>query len=251
SAQVQVDQSVNGVIIALQQVTTAENSLKALLSDDPNNKQFWTSRIVTTTPVDFQPLNLTLDDATRLALVNRPELQTLRDNIEVNNINIGYDRDQLKPQVDLIGLYTTRGLAGTPVVTGPGTFVKNQSQIDFVNNLNTFLKGEPGFVNIPVPTANVLPVPQQIGDQFIGSELTALGNLFANKFRTWEIGVNISFPFRNRTAKANLGFALAQGRALDLQQKQEVLNIQVEVRNALQAVESARQSIDAARSQRV
>jgi HAE1 family hydrophobic/amphiphilic exporter-1 len=78
-----------------------------------------------------------------------------------------------------------------------------------------------------------------------------LGNLFGNKFRSYSFGVNIAFPFRNRTAKANLGSALASGRQLDLLQKQTIQNIQIDVRNALQAVESARQRIDAAKSARV
>jgi len=250
SAQTQVDTSRVNVIAALQQVTSAENVLKGLLSDNPGDNQFWSARIVPTTPVDYQPLNMTLTDAFRLAIANRTELQTLKDQMELNQINTNFFKDQLKPQIDFIGFYTTRGLSGTPTIVS--AVQTNGADIAFANQANAQLAGHvPGFIPITVPAPTFIPGVTSVGSQFIGGQFTALNNLFRNAFRSYSFGVNIAFPFRNRTAKANLGAALATGRQLELQQKQTIQNIQIDVRNALQAVESARQRIDAAKSGRV
>jgi HAE1 family hydrophobic/amphiphilic exporter-1 len=78
-----------------------------------------------------------------------------------------------------------------------------------------------------------------------------LKNLFGQDFRTYEIGVRLSFPWRNRTAEGNLGRSLAEARQLDARQRQLVQNVQIEVRNALQAVEAAKQRFNAARAARI
>jgi outer membrane protein TolC len=64
------------------------------------------------------------------------------------------------------------------------------------------------------------------------------------------VGVTISFPFRNRTAKANLaGAEITKNRLDTLTRSQEQVVI-VEVRNAVQAVESSRQRVLTARRAR-
>src|SRR5581483_10824811 len=76
-------------------------------------------------------------------------------------------------------------------------------------------------------------------------------NLFTQDFKTYQFGVRFSFPWRNRTAEGNLGRALATGRQLDARQRQVVQNVQVDVRNALQAVEASRQRYEAAHAGRL
>jgi len=250
SAQAQVDSSRVNVIAALQQVTSSENILKGLLSDNPGDSQFWSARIVPTTPVDYQPLNMTLPDAVRLAIANRTELQTLRDQMALNQINTDFFRDQLKPQIDFVGFYATRGLAGDPTIVS--AVQTNSQDIAFIKEANAILPGHvPGYIPIDVPPPVFIPGVTSVADKFIGGQLTALTRLFSNEFRSYQFGVSIAFPFRNRTAKANLGSALASARQLELEQKQTIQNIQIDVRNALQAVESARQRIDAAKSARI
>src|SRR5262249_56293153 len=76
----------------------------------------------------------------------------------------------------------------------------------------------------------------------------AMGNLFKNQFRTWSVGVQFALPLRNRTAKANLGRALEADRQTDLQTRRLMQNIEVEVRNAVQAVEMSKLRIEAAQA---
>jgi len=90
-----------------------------------------------------------------------------------------------------------------------------------------------------------------VPDRFSGGYFRALSNLFSQDFRTYQFGVRLSFPWRNRTAEGNLGRTLAEARQLDARQRQLVQTIQIEVRNALQSVEAARQRFEAARAGRI
>jgi HAE1 family hydrophobic/amphiphilic exporter-1 len=205
------------VIFALQNITTAENVLKGLLMKDPNDK-IWNAEIVPTDEPQFGQATFSLEDATRLALKNRPELDQMRLQQEQNQVNVKFFKNQLKPQVDLVGFYTSTGLAGTPaIITDPITG---------------------------------LPVVREVGSRFQGGYFRSLSNLFGQDFKIYQFGVSVSFPWRNRTAQGNLGRTLAEGRQLDARQRQLVQSVQIDVRNALQNVEAARQRYEVARSAR-
>jgi outer membrane protein len=212
STEAQLETAKGNVIVALQGITTAENSLKILLMKDPNDKM-WYSEI---NPVD-KPVNsdtpFNLEESTRLALKNRPELDQMRLLAEQKDIDIKYYNNQLKPQLDFIGTYTNTGLAGAPQ--------------------NAVVIGGTG--------SNVL-------SRFQGGYFQSLNNLFGQDFRTYQVGVRLSFPWSNRTAKANLGRSLAEQRQLDARQRQLVEGVQVDVRNALQAVVASKQRFEAAQA---
>jgi HAE1 family hydrophobic/amphiphilic exporter-1 len=206
-----------GVILALQGITTAENALKGLLINDPNDK-LWSAAIEPTDEPQFGQSTHDLDEATRLALSNRPELEQTKLQIEQNDIDIKFFKNRLKPQLDLFATYSNSGLAGTARVPD----------------------------RPPVPGEDPTTPPRLLGG--FGQ---ALSNLFSQDFRTYEVGVRISLPWRNRDAKGNLGRSLAESRQLDARQRQLVQNIQIEVRNALQSVEAARQRFEAQRANRI
>jgi HAE1 family hydrophobic/amphiphilic exporter-1 len=68
---------------------------------------------------------------------------------------------------------------------------------------------------------------------------------------TVRVGVRISLPLKNRTAKAELGQSLAEGRRLNSVRAQAEQLIEAEVRNAIQRVRSSESSMSAAAAQRV
>ncbi|HWN98913.1 MAG TPA: TolC family protein [Blastocatellia bacterium] len=199
------------VIVALQGITTAENVLKSLLIKDSTDK-LWNAEIQPSDEPQFGTQSFSLDEATRLALKNRPELDQIRIQTEQKGVDIDFYKNQLKPQVDLYGLYTNNGLAGAP------------STLD-------------GVVQVP--------------ERFIGGYGQALNNLFGQDFKTYQFGVRLSFPWRNRTAEGNLGRSLAESRQLDARQRQLVQFVQIDVRNALQSVEAARLRFEAAQAGRI
>ncbi len=73
----------------------------------------------------------------------------------------------------------------------------------------------------------------------VGGYFNSLGNLFGQDFPTYRVGVAISLPWGNRTAKANLGRTLVQSDRIKNQQAQAEQIIEAEVRNSTQALRSS------------
>ena len=213
STEAQLETAKGNVIVALQGITTAENVLKGLLLKNPTDKM-WNAAIAPTDEPQLGQATFNLDDATRLALKNRPELEQMRLQTEQKDIDIKFYKDQTKPQVDFVGNYGDTGLAGAPST---------------VINPNTGL-----------------PLGGSVLSRFNGGYFQSLNNLFTQDFKTYQLGIHFSFPWRNRTAEGNLGRTLAESRQLDARQRQLVETVQIDVRNALQAVEASRQRYEAA-----
>jgi HAE1 family hydrophobic/amphiphilic exporter-1 len=212
STEAQLETAKGDVIVALQGITTAENALKILLLKDPDDKMWYSAISPSDQPIKAE-VTFNLDESTRVALKNRPELDQIRLQTEQKEIDIKFFKNQLKPQLDFVGTYATTGLAGAA-----------RDAIDV---------GGGG--------SNVLP-------RFQGGAFRSLRNLFGQDFRTYQVGVSLSFPWNNRTAKGNLGRSLAEQRQLDARQRQLVESVQVDVRNALQAVVASKQRYEAAQA---
>lgn len=192
------------VYIAQEEVTRAENVLKTLMLAD-RTAEAWSRPVTPVSPISLEPPRIGLEVAVAEALKNRPEITQLTTSSEINKINENYFRDQTKPQIDLVGTYTSQGLAGT----------ETQAAIN--------------------PATGLSRVPPNL----VGGYFNSLGNLFGFDYPTYRVGVTISLPWGNRTAKANLGRTLVEGTRISNQRAQAEQVIEAEVRNALQALRSA------------
>jgi len=242
SARVELERRNDEAAAAIDAIQRTENALKALLLQ-PTSAEMWQSELV---PVEMPEIesgsSLPLEDAIRLALRNRPELEQFRLRGELNQIDEAYYRDQSRPQIDLVVNYGIVGLAGRQR-TETNFFTESNNQLARRVNELSVLQGLP-----PLPSNGgsfVLP------DVLLGSAGQSLWNMLKNDFRVWRVGVNFNLPLRNRTALAQLSRAVAQGRQLDIQRERVVQGIEVEVRNALQGVETARRRVLAARNSRL
>lgn len=240
------------VIIALQGITTAENVLKGLLNKDPNDKM-WYSQIVPTDDPLLTPPTYSLEDSVALALKNRQELEQLKLQVQQKDIDLKYYQNQSKPQIDLVGSYGSSGLAGAPstVVTNSSGGI-DTTTLDLISSLNQARAGLglPAFVLPDTPVTSGT-IGDNVPSRFRGGYFRSLANLFGQDFRSYQVGVTISFPWRNRTAEGNIGRVLAETRQLDARQRQLVQNIQIEVRNALQAVVAAKQLFESQQANRI
>jgi outer membrane protein len=254
SAATQLEQRRQDVFLAMNQVSIAENALKNLTANGTKD-ELWSSVIETVEPFDLKGAVIPVADAIRIAHENRPEIRQMDISEEINKIDIDFSRNQTKPQIDFVASYRTSGSAGTPAVD-----VRPNCSNSFPDPANPgqrvcagivpILQGNtlvPGVVTTPFDPA--FSPPPSIADQFIGGYGTALGNMFKNEFRAWSVGIQFNFPLHNQAAKANLGIALEVERQRDLQERQLMQLIEVEVRNAVQAVETAKMRIDAAEAQ--
>lgn len=196
AANTQITTFEQNVYTAQEDVTRAENTLKTLLLANRTDGE-WSRPITPISEVSLDPPQIGLEIALTEGLKNRPELAELDTNAEINKIDERYYRDLTKPQINLVGEYTSQGLSGR--------------------------------------RAGEREVPANLE----GGYLTSLGNLAAQDYPTYRVGVTLTLPFRNRTAKANLGRTLVQGDRIKNQREQQEQLVEAEVRNALQALKSS------------
>lgn len=252
-AQVQTDIATRetNLFLATQNVSVAENTLKQLMLRSPEAPE-WSAQVTPTdTPLlELAPVNLivALDEAHK----NRPELRRLNLQKEINVVDLEFYKNQTKPQIDLTGTVATTGLAGTPTGLPQGTVVPLISGNPATNS-SAFLLSQiqdiqtrAGFPVATVPSTLASGAPPNL----IGGYFQDLQNLF--KFKTGNItaGVTISFPFKNRTAEANLAGARIQREQLEASYRSQDQAIEMDVRNAAQAVDTAQRRVRASRQAR-
>lgn len=241
SIEAQVAGFEQNVYIALDDVNRAENSLKNLILEN-RSAELWGKSIVPTDPVELNAPLISLTEAMSAAMDNRPELQQSDVAKEINQIDQRFYKDQTRPQIDLVGTYAANGLAGTErtgsnILTGQSEQLRQKIN-ELIRSLNT--------------TVQVLPdiPPQSLPSQLLGGYGQSLGNLLLNRYPTVRVGVQLSLPLRNQTAEAQFGRSLVEGKKIQTQREQLEQVIQVDVRNALQAVRSAEARLRAAAAQR-
>ena len=200
AAKVQISTFEQNIYTAQEAVTNNENTLKTLLLPNRTSAE-WSRPLMPVTPVSITIPKVGLEVAITEALKNRPEISQLELTAEINRIDRGFLKNQTKPQIDLVGSYTSAGLAGT----------KN-----------------------PLSSGSASVPPNLVGGYF-----TSLGTLLQQEYPTYRVGVQISLPWGNRVAKANLGRNIVEGERLTNVRAQAEQMIEAEVRNAIQALRSA------------
>ncbi len=152
------------------------------------------------------------NDLIRSANANRPDL--LYAGIQIDNSQIALEgsRNELKPEVDLVGTYQQTGLAGPA---------------------NTSYQSS---VGTPLPTN--LP--------YLGNYANVLSQIVRQTSPTFSVGVNLNLPLRNRVAEADAIRDELQLRQNEVRRQQLVNQVRLEVEDALVALQRARDSYDAA-----
>ncbi|MEP6787512.1 MAG: TolC family protein [Acidobacteriota bacterium] len=228
AAETQVANFEQAVYDALNVVNQSENVLKNLISPNRSDN-VWNQSLTPVEPVEMNVPNATLTEAMDLALDNRPELEINKTQKDINSIDQKLYRDQKKPQIDFVASYSTAGIGGA----------QNPS---FVNPFFRTVCADP---LSPECLASI--AQQQAFLRQIGGSATAYSDIFANKYPVFRFGINFNLPlFGDKTAAANLGRSKIEAERLDTQREQIEQNIQVDVRNALQAIRTGEARLRAA-----
>ena len=195
--------------------------------------------MVPVTPVSLESPIIPLADAVTTALKDRPEMAEVRITGDINKSDVRYYREQTKPQLDAILTHTSAGLAGVEIPSGPNpltsAFVSLFTQVNELAAIAGLPQTPPISFSGTVPPA------------LVGGYGQAARGVFTNAFPTNEVELRFSLPLRNRTADANLQSSIDDGRKIRDQRVQTELAIEADVRNSMQAVESNRASLEAAR----
>lgn len=223
AAETQVANIEQGVYEALETVGRAENNLKNLIARDKSDA-LWAESLVPTESVDLDAPKTTLPEALTLALENRPEIELNDVQRDINAIDQRFYREQNKPQIDLTASYGSSGIGGSrnPNFSSPFARVCDSTAADYQTCL---------------AQQQQQAAQQQAFLQSIGGAGTTFTDIFANRYPTFRVGVQFNLPLLgDKTNKALLGKSLVQSEQIKTQREQIEQNIQVDVRNALQAV---------------
>ena len=246
-ANTQISLFQENIYSALQRVGALQNQLKSLLSDDPADP-IWNANLVPTGDVLQLPQEPPLTDLVLTALRNRPEIEQLRQQRAAADVNLRYAQNQTKPQVDLQAGYASNGFAGIP--TNPANSPFTASSAQQLMAINALIAAVNPTLPVnqqiqPLPSSNT-PVPSYLS----GGLAQSIRNLLGNRFPVYSAGVLVSFPIGDHTAKANLAIAQEQESIAQVQEASTIERVTVEVRDALQAYQSALARLSAARAAR-
>lgn len=201
--------------LARQVAARAENRLKRLILGDPSDP-LWSARIAPTDDPEIMVESPPLAPALDAAFAKRPEIAEAESVRERTEVQVEARKSDKLPQLNLVGSYQRRGLAGS---ANPDA-----------ENFNG------GPIVVPPP--------------LLGSTGRSYGTISENQFPDGSVGLSFSLPIQNRTAKANLAIARSQLQQANVNITASRQQVEAEVRDALVALEAARQRIEAARSGR-
>ncbi len=222
-----------------------ETTLLVAITKDPLAMSLAGVEIVPTSPIPTPDVveNIALQTAVQEAWQKRPELQQASLNLKNAGIEVNATKNELLPQVNLFGLYEQIGIAGlshTTTSTPTGFASVATEPVLFAN-------GTPVTVGSPA-------LPIFVGAQTFSTTTTAASaglvdawsNMIHNNYPTYEAGVNLTLPVRNRAAQANNAQASLTQRQQEVQYRQTQNTIVLNVRQALTALTQDRAAVTAA-----
>jgi len=221
-AEAQVASDQQALVLSETNVLQQETLIKSTLSRNGlANSAIASARIIATDRIrvpDVEPIE-PIQDLIERALDNRPELAQSRIQIDNSKLNLQGIRNQLLPTINAIGDLRNNALSG-----GVNTEVNPITGIVPNHNADTF---------------------------FIGGYGNILSQLFSRNFPNYTVGVQLSIPFRNRAAQANMITQELNLRQNELSVQRLINQIRVDVQTALTAVTQARAGYQASVKARV
>ena len=212
-AEAEVAQREEAVIVAELAIRRQEDQLRALISNPADQPEFWNVRLEPTDLASFQPIAVDLDAAVRNALSNRTDLNASRKQLESNDVNIRYFRNQSLPDVNALVNYSAFGLSGT------------------------FRDLTPTFP----------PVELSRSQRGFGSALT---DVFASDYPTWSFQLQVNYPIGTSNAEANLARARLQDTQARKQLQSSEMNVVTQIRDLGRTVETNGQRVESTRASR-
>src|SRR5579863_3718411 len=190
-------------------VRQQELILKTVLArnwgDDPLVHE---ARIIPTDTLGLEPLpTQTPVEIVAQALTNRPEYQAAKLQLTNTEINLKGTKNELLPEIDVVGTYQAAGLAGG------------------YNTSSAAGTAYPG-----------------VG----GNYGTVLDQILKSTYPTYSVGINLTLPVRNRVAQADVARDELQVRQTQVRIKQLENQIRAEVEDALIALQRTRAAYEAA-----
>jgi outer membrane protein len=152
-----------------------------------------------------------LNGSIKKALQNRPDYLSRKTELSNDNILVKYNENQVYPSVDLFGSLGLNGISGDAV------------------SVTQFGGGGP------------------VKSRFGGGYDDALNNTISRDYYQWEVGLRLSYPLGNRSAKSKLTASRLKVAQTLLNIKDLEKNIIVEVREAVRQIKTESKRVQATR----
>jgi outer membrane protein TolC len=157
-------------------------------------------------PVDtpkFEERQINVEEALLTAMQNRPELKSLKIDLRTQDLNVGYAKNQLLPQLDLTASYWSPGVAGDRII---------------------YLDDNP-LTGVILGT-----IPGGISD--------ALKDATGFKYRNWSVGLTLDIPLNSFFSRAAYAQAKLNLEQTQLRLKNQEQTIYLEIRNGVRTAET-------------
>jgi outer membrane protein len=216
-AEAEVATREESVIIAEAAIERLMDNLRALVYN-PSSPDFWTARIEPTDTITFVPATVDAEAAIKAALTQRTDVVNARKNLEINDVNIRYFRNQSLPDVTANVNYNAQAIAGTQVVRARD------------------------------PQTG-LPTGAIVSSTSVGL-FSGLGSTFSGDFPGWSLQLDIAYPIGKSTQEAQLARARLQQTQAERQLQSLEMAVTTQVREAARNVQTNAKRVDATRSSR-
>ncbi len=210
SAEAEVERRKEEVAQAQEQLFRAENSLKVLIAPSLDSF-YWHKKVKPTEILRPQTNYISIEQALEASLTKRPEFFEIKKKLELKELDKKYYINRGLPQLDLIGSYSTQGLAGKPQTISNNTFGGGGS----------------------------------IRPRFQGDYLDNLENLASQDFNTIKIGLNMSWPISPQTTTRTLKKVKLEKDQLNLEFMNLEQVIKADIANAFNSLITTQARIDA------
>lgn len=202
SAQAEVATREADILQAEAMVKNSEDRLKMILNMTREEDKAATAILPLDKP-QFEAREMDLEQALLAALENRPDLQSTRIDIENQEINVAYAKNQLLPSLSLTASYWSPGVSG--------------DQVLYLNNN-------------PLSGVIVGTIP--------GGSSGSLKDTFNFKYSNWSVGINLDIPMSSFFSRANYAQAKVSLEQAALRLKNQQQQVFLEIKNAVRAVDT-------------
>ncbi|HLQ78665.1 MAG TPA: TolC family protein [Terriglobia bacterium] len=203
----------NDVVVgATGTVTQSQDQIKKLISDSKDPAMFLINLKPMESPKPPVASDIpSLPEAIATALENRPEIRQALLDLKNKEMDVEYTKNQKMPVLDLNASYTQNGTGGTQTVRG--------------NVLGSSV------------VTQVIP----------GGVFDAFQQLFGYKYTGYSLGFTFTIPVGNQAAAADFSRAVNERKLSNSKIDATVQGIELDVRNALTALQVAGSRVDTAR----
>jgi outer membrane protein TolC len=217
------------VIIAENNLAVSRQRLAQLAFFRPNDT-FVPRTLEPVEDLSLPDVDVDLDKALGIALDDRPEILASAQNLRASQLNEKIAQNGLLPRVDLVGSYGVNAISGAT-----GTLKSFVSQTNTGGCIAVLKDAQGHGLVFQCPGRPLI---------FAGPAVDAYDRLVSNDFRSYSVGVQVQVPLSNAAARSTFAEKTIERDQAELNHRQLLSNVVLEVRQTSADLIAARQRID-------